>query len=427
MEDASLKDNTKEIEEIENSIKNPIKEERKIYYANTGSELLDLVVGGGVGKGYPFGKIINFVGDKSSGKTFLAIEVIAACFHKYGEKNFKWLYDDCESGFSFNTEHLYGFQIIPPLLVDRRRSSTVEDAYVNVREFAEGLKKNQLGIYVIDSLDGLKSRESNARADERFKRAIDERKGKVLKSKMSGTMGVEKPKYLSQEFFPKLSEIIENTNCLLIVISQVRQNINPMSFEKYVRNGGKAMDFFCHTVLWLANISKIKSKGRAIGIVVKAKTTKSKTPRPYRECYFELKFDYGLDNTATCVDFLFDFRTEKGELIKDAKAPWKVTKEMNIANLKEFLASNDIEQQYRENVHPKLKKSEVVTWIEEDAPEDIKEKFKKEFSDSLSREKLIEYIEDNNLIEELYKRVEEKWEAIELSIATKRKPKYSNP
>ena len=81
-----------------------------------------------------------------------------------------------------------------------------------------------------------------------------------------------------------------------------------MSFERYVRAGGKAMDFYCHSVLWLANIDKIKKKGRAVGITVKAKTTKSKTPRPFREMYFELRFDYGLDDTSTCVDFLFDFR-----------------------------------------------------------------------------------------------------------------------
>lgn len=418
-----------ELEEIEEAIiKKPSsnsKKERKIYYASTGSELLDLVVGGGVGKGYPFGRIINFVGDKSSGKTFLAIEVIAAAYHKYGKDMLKWVYDDCESGFSFNTENLYGFPVIPPLLEDRRRSDTVEDAYVNIREFAESLK-DKLGIYVIDSLDGLKSREANLRADERFKKAMDAKKGKISKGKIAGTYGVEKPKYLSQEFFPQLAELIENTNCLLIIISQVRQNIDPMSFEKYTRSGGKAMDFYCHTVLWLANVNKIKRKGRAIGITVKAKTTKSKTPRPYRECYFELKFDYGLDDTATCVDFLFDFRTEKGEIIKDAKAAWKENKEINIANLKAFLAENGIEQFYRENVHPKLKKSEVIEWINSDAPPEIKEKFKAEFSELMTRDELINYIEENGLIDELHKRTDEKWEAIEESIATKRKPKYSS-
>ena len=413
------------IDEIEEDIKDTEPEKAtQVMFAPTGADVLDLVVGGGEGKGYPFGKIINFVGDKSSGKTFLAIEVIAACFHKYGEKNLKWLYDDCESGFSFNTERLYGFQIIPPLLEDRRRSSTVEDAYVNIREFAEGLKKNQLGIYVVDSLDGLKSRESNNRADERYKRAIDERKGKVVKTKLAGTMGVEKPKYLSQEFFPKLSEIIENTNCLLIIISQVRQNIDPMSFEKYVRNGGKAMDFYCHTVLWLANISKIKNKGRATGVVVKAKTTKSKTPRPYRECFFELKFDYGLDNTATCVDFLFDFRTEKGELIKDSKASWNGI-EPSLDNLKAFLTDNGWEDEYRANVHPKLKKSEVIEWLSENENEEIVKKYNSTFGNKMEREELIQYIEDNNLIDELHRRVEEKWESIEESIKSTRKPKYS--
>ena len=51
------------------------------------------------------------------------------------------------------------------------------------------------------------------------------------------------------------------------------------SFEKYSRSGGKAMDFYAHTVLWLATAKKIEKKENAVGVVVKAKTTKSKTNR----------------------------------------------------------------------------------------------------------------------------------------------------
>lgn len=49
----------------------------------------------------------------------------------------------------------------------------------------------------------------------------------------------------------------------------------------------------------------------AVGVVVKAKTTKSKTPRPFRECFFSFLYDYGLDNIGTSIDYLFDLRTAK--------------------------------------------------------------------------------------------------------------------
>ena len=411
------------LEDIENTIKGKNKPTpvEKIY-APTGSFLMDLVVGGGVGYGFPFGRIINFVADKSSGKSFMACEVIAACHYKYG-KNFKWIYDDCESGFSFNTENLYGFEIMPPTIEERTKSNTVEQAYTNVREFAESLEEDEFGIYVIDSLDGLKSKEAKKRMTEKYNRDLKQKYNKEEKEKKEkGTFGVEKPKFLSQDFFPDLSDIIEKTNCLLIIISQVRQNIDPMSFEKFTRNGGKAMDFYCHTVFWLANINKIKKRGRAIGVTIKAKTTKSKTPRPYREMCFELKFDYGLDDIATCVDFLFDFRTPTGELTETTKASWENGKELTLENLKIFLQENEVEDEYRNTVNEKLKKSEVMGWLEEHPT--LGEKYKKTFLDKMSRDDLIKMIEDNNLVDELHRRTEEKWEEIELSIKSLRKPKY---
>jgi len=385
--------------------------------APTGCDVMDMVVGGGERLGYRFGSTINIVGDYSSGKTFLACELIAACYYKYGKK-LHWVYDDCESGFSFNTERLYGIEIMPQDIEARIKSSTVEDAYSNVRLFAESLKPKELGIYVIDSLDGLTSDESDGLAEERFQQF---KKGKEFKK---GSFKMGKPKYLSQEFFPQLTDLLESTQVLLIVISQVRENIDPMSFSKYNRAGGKAMDFYCHTVIWLANINKTKKKGRAIGVTVKAKTTKSKTPRPYREMYFSLLFDYGMDNTGTNVDFLFDFRTDKGEIVKDAKASWS-GKELSLDNLRQFLSENDVEEEYRSTISKKLKKSEVMEWLA--GHETLAERYKETFLTTMSREDLIAYIEDNDLTETLKNRVEEKWEAIELSIKTTRRPKYSVP
>jgi recombination protein RecA len=358
---------SEETDKIEKNIlaKKPRKAIKNTYL--TGSELLDVQVGGGEVSGYPMGRIINLVGDKSSGKTFLACEIIASAFHKYPDK-VKWVYDDCESGFSFNTKKLYGFEIMPNDPKKRVKSPTVEEAYCNIRNFFEKLFNDDFGIYIIDSLDGLDSKEGKKSADEQFAQ-FKKRNNGEKEEKLSGSYRMGKAKYLSQTFFPQLADLIEKKNGLLIIISQVRCNLDPFSFEKYSRTGGKALDFYAHTVLWLANVNKILAKGIPIGITVKAKNTKSKTPRPYRECYLKLFFEYGLDDITTNIDYLYDFLTPKGQLVKNPKGEW----------------------------------DEV----------------------SMNRKELIDYVEKNNLQKELRKKVRDKWEALEESVKLNRKPKYS--
>lgn len=404
---------TEEIKETIMSANSVVKKDTE--FAPTGSTLLDLIVGGGTGEGFSFGNVINIVGDTGSGKSLMVCEIVAACHYKFKDK-FKWIYDDCESGFTFDTKSLYGFEIMPMNVEERVKSDTVEDAYVNVRKFAEGLKKDEFGIYVIDSLDGLTSKEANTIANTHYNKAL---KGK---EDDTGSYRLGKAKYLSQEFFPQLADLLEKTNCLLIIVSQVRENLSPISFNKFVRSGGKAMDFYCHTVLWLAAIKKIKRKDRVVGVVVKAKTTKSKTPRPFREGIFIIDFYYGIDDIATNIDYLYDFRTDAGELVKNASAIWQSGKELNLENLKQFLLDNDLVKRYETEVSSKLKKSEILDWINTD--KDIKDKFNNTFGVEMSREELIHYIEENNLEDELRRRVKEKWENIEASVKISRKMKY---
>lgn len=295
-----------------------------------------------------------------SHNTFICTEMVASAYHKYKD-NFDWKYDDCESGFSFDTKKLYGFSIIPLNKEEMTKSETVEDLYCNVRDFIEQRKK-QAGIYGVDSLDGLSSEEGDDLAEERYKA---HKKGKKL---TKGSFRMKKPYYLSQEFFPQLTDKLEKTDSLLIIISQVRQNVDPMSFEKYTRAGGKALDFFAHTVIWLAQVCKVRKKDRVIGVTIKAKTTKSKTARPYRECFFTVYFDYGIDNITSNIDFLYDFRTDSGKVVTNAKGEW---------DGKEF-----------------------------------------------TREKLIDYIRENHLEAELKNRTVAKWNDIEESIKLNWKGKY---
>ena len=98
---------------------------------SSGSDLLDLALGGG----FPLGKVINVIGDKSSGKTLLICEAIARAYVKYKEK-IHVDYDDTEAGFSFDTQEIWGFTM--PVLVDSKKeddcSETVEDLISSVKK-----------------------------------------------------------------------------------------------------------------------------------------------------------------------------------------------------------------------------------------------------------------------------------------------------
>lgn len=399
---------------------------RETTYFQYGCMLIDLVTGGDKGVyGSPAGRIINICGDKSAGKTFVCNEIIANAHWKYGDK-FKWMYADCEHGYSFDTEKMYGFDIH----TDKSDSpENVEEAYCCIRKFAESLEDDEFGIYVLDSLDGLTSEEQDEIADDRFK--AYEKDEKLDK----GSYQMGKAKYLSREFFPQLANVLENKNILLIIISQIRDNVGAFSgFDKYTRAGGKALDFYCHMVFWLATAKKImaKSDGQEaqVGGTNVIKVTKGKVPRPYRKAFYTYYFDYGIDNIASGVDYLFNIRTETGDISTTAAnaCAWEVDNtKIRVENktVKKWLEDNKLYDSYRKTLAAgeRFKLDTALSYINSN-PE-IKEKFDEVFAKVMTRESLIQYIIDNNLEDELNRRVEEKWERFEDSIKTNRPGKYA--
>jgi RecA/RadA recombinase len=392
---------------------------------HTGSDLLDEVVGGGIWEGYPGGKIINIVSDKSGGKTSLALEAVAAAHHRLGKK-LKKRYDNAESGLTHDVKEIYHFEFDD---IEGIKSRTVEEFYCNYRLFLESIKKDEFGIYVLDSLDGLSSDEIEERGKARvsaFKKGKDFNKG-------SYQMGT--PKFLSQEFFRGLAGMTDEKNCLLIIISQTRDAINSM-FAEQKRSGGKALDFYAFCCLWLANVHKIKKQGRVIGVIIKASAKKSKTPRPYRECVFPLYFTYGIDNIGANIDFLYDLRGKDFDLLSTAKAiEWNKqegTNKIELKNITELLEKSnvfDTYQEWAEGKELKTKKDKLNSMLEyiqdqKDGSE-IKQEFKKQYGQTFTRDELIRHIEQNNLQAELTRRVKNKWEAIEQEIKVDRPGKYS--
>jgi RecA/RadA recombinase len=424
LKDKKLKNYLNIEKQIRGKMMNEKKENKKVYYS-TGSDLLDLTTGETQGIGFCGGSILNIIGDECSGKSFLCCEIIASSY--YNNKEFDWNYDDCESGFTFNTKKLYGFNIVPEKTKNRIRSKTVQDLHGNVRLFLKKIKEGMKAIYICDSLDGLTSKEAKERIDRKIKNFEKDRNAKE-----EGTYGTEKPKYLSQQFLPDIADVIEDTNTLLAIVSQTRDKIGSM-FKAKIRAGGKALNFYSHYILWMREVCKIEKKGRAIGVVIEIRFRKAKNDRPFRKCMLTIYFDYGIDNISSNIDYLFDLRTEKEGKLKDSAKSIQWNEEKNditIRNVITFLRNKEewYNKYTKDNPDKDLKGKDrlsvVIKWIEQN--EEIKKYFDKEFGNTMSRNELIDWIEqDEERKKELTRRVREKWETIENLISTKRPKKYS--
>lgn len=262
-----------------------------LYFANqqkdnlkvvhTGCTLLDCVLGGG----WALGRVANIVGDKSTGKTLLAMEAVANFFQQYPTG--KAWYNEAEAAFDIEYARALGIPIDKVII--KNDCATVEDLFNHLDSVLKDAKTNTPGLYILDSLDALSD---SAELD----RGISE-----------GSYGAAKAKQLSQ-LFRRLIRRLEESNICLIIISQVRDSIGVAFGDKHSRSGGKALDFYASQVLWLAHLKLLKRTinkvERPYGTRIRAKCKKNKVGLPWRECEFEVHFGYGIRDMDASISWL---------------------------------------------------------------------------------------------------------------------------
>jgi recombination protein RecA len=289
-------------------------------FVSSGCTLLDCALGGG----YPLGRIVNIVGDKSTAKTALATEALINFISRYPDG--VPAYRDTESAFDQAYAEAMGLKL------DKVDFGS-DDPLVTVEAFTRDFDKfldtridtETPGVYVVDSLDAL--------SDE----------GEMEQDIGKGTYGTAKAKLLSI-FFRTTAHRIQESRVLLLVISQVRDNIGAMFGEKHKRSGGRALDFYASQALWLAHMGELKREvskvKRAYGVEIKAKVRKNKISLPLREARFNFVFGYGVEDLGASIDWL----KELGRL-KDADiSPTQLKdyiKEIDTLTDKEYSAENN--------------------------------------------------------------------------------------
>lgn len=395
----------------------------------TGCDLLDLLIGGDKGAyGLPYGYILNLAGDKSSGKTFIKNEIIAANYWRLKD-SLKFFSDDCESGDTFSTERLYGIDIHPEVRRIGTKvqddSATLEEMDAKVSLFLENMSEGEYGIYAIDSLNGLSDASCEAMEASRLKKLKDD--DEVVDP---GSFGTQAAMFLSQKFFKAKHKKLKDARVSLIIITQIREKTDAKPYgQKYETSIGKALEFYCHTRLFLRTVTKIKKGDKVIGAYVEATTNKSKTPRPYRKAYYTVYFDYGLDNIGSNLDYLYDLRDEKGALKKAAASiPWGEGRQKDLQGLLSWLEENGWKDDCKAAKKAAGKGSNLsIDWILQWATEDPARaaSFESTFCKEYSRDELIRMCdEDPAMAAELTRKVREKWEEEEAAVATGRPPKY---
>lgn len=258
-----------------------------LKFSSTGCAVLDCALGGGL----VLGRVANIVGDKSTAKTALATEAIINFLLAYPNGKAKY----AESEAAYNKAYAAAMGL-PLNLVDFGNEetplNTIEDFARDLEAFVDAqIKMARPGIYVLDSLDALSDEAEMSRNLEK------------------GSYGMQKAKNLSI-MFRKLTRKIEKSQVLLIVISQVRDNIGAIFGEKHKRSGGRALDFYATHAIWLAHMGQIhktiKGVKRPVGIEVKASVKKNKVSLPFRQASFNFEFGFGIDDVTASINWLLE-------------------------------------------------------------------------------------------------------------------------
>lgn len=263
--------------------------DKELEFVSTGCSILDAVLGGG----YVLGRVCNLVGDKSSGKTLLAIEACANFASRYADGYIR--YAEAEAAFDVPYAAALGMPVDRVDFADD--IFTIEDLFEDLERILDDkeLQKRPC-LYIIDSLDALSDRAE-------LGRKIDE-----------GSYGMNKPKVMGQ-MFRRLVQKMEKSRMLLVVISQIRDKIGVTFGETKTRSGGKALDFYASQVLWLSEIEKMKRTidkvDRITGVRVRARCKKNKIGLPFRECEFPILFGYGVDDLTAAADWLLEVNREE--------------------------------------------------------------------------------------------------------------------
>ena len=297
--------------------------DRNMEAISTGSLSLDIALGIG---GLPKGRVIEIYGPESSGKTTLALQVLAQCQKKGGTAAF------------IDAEHALDPQYAEKLGVNMEELLVSQpDTGEQSLEICDMLvRSGAVDVIVVDSVAAL-----------------------TPKAEIEGDMGdshVGLQARLMSQALRKLTGSIKRSNSMVIFINQIRMKIGVMFGNPETTTGGNALKFYSSVRLDIRRIGAIKRGDEVIGNETRVKVVKNKVAPPFKQCEFEILYGEG----TSLEGELIDLGVKQG--IIDKSGAWYSYNDERIGqgkdNVRRYLKEHpemaeEIEQRLREELLPK--------------------------------------------------------------------------